>query len=146
MLLRRLTPPEARFLTADKHNHPVPIVAGRQIVLGYRGWLWTHGASTGEHLRDVTAIYAGVPEAPALLRHYGVDYVVVGPHERRAFAVREEWLRERYPIVLETPSYRVYGVSSPSSPAGEGVAAGLGRGANGSAPAGAQRPSRSTSK
>ena len=111
MALRRLTPPEARFLTADKHNHPVPIVAGRQIVLGYRGWLWTHGASTAGHLRDVAAIYAGAPGAEDLLRRYGVGYVVVGPHERRAFAVREEWLIERFPLLLATPGYRVYRVA-----------------------------------
>lgn len=146
--LRRLTPPEARFLTADKHNHPVPIVAGRQIVLGYRGWLWTYGASTGQHLRDVTAIYAGAPGAEALLRRYDVGYVVVGPHERRAFPVREEWLVERYPLVLETASYRVYRVPPGGGSAGAGWAAGAAEalGSNTAAPAGTQRLSRSTSK
>ena len=146
--LRRLTPPEARFLTADKHNHPVPIVAGRQIVLGYRGWLWTYGASTGQHLRDVTAMYSGAPGAEQLLRRYDVAYVVVGPHERRAFPVREEWLAQRYPLVLETASYRVYRVPAGGGAAGAVAAAGVadGFGSKTSASAGTQRPSRSTSK
>ena len=146
--LRRLTPPEARFLTADKHNHPVPIVAGRQIVLGYRGWLWTYGASTGQHLRDVTAMYSGAPGAEELLRRYGVGYVVVGPHERRAFPVREEWLAERHPLVLETASYRVYRVAPGAGAAGAGAAGGVadGLGSNTSAPGGTHPASRSTSK
>ena len=53
MELRRLTPPDARFLTGDNHDHPVPIVAGRRIVLGYRGWLWTYGLHVAPVLADV---------------------------------------------------------------------------------------------
>jgi hypothetical protein len=151
MALRRATPADARFLTADRHNHPVPIVAGRPIVLGYRGWLWTHGARTERHLRDVTSIYRADASAPALLRRYGVDYVVVGPHERRAFAVDEEWFSSRFPVLLASPSYRVYRV-------GGADAGGAATGAsavpappaaaptNRSAPAGTQRPNRAASK
>jgi hypothetical protein len=108
MALRRLTPPDARFLTADRHNHPVPMVAGRRIVLGYRGWLWTYGFDTAPVLEDVRSIYGGEPGAPALLRRYGVDYVVVGPAEREAFAVDEAFFTSRYPVLLVRGAYRVY--------------------------------------
>ncbi|HEV8632456.1 MAG TPA: hypothetical protein VGV61_19235 [Thermoanaerobaculia bacterium] len=110
MALRAATPPEARFLTADRHNHPVPIVAGRRIVLGYRGWLWTYGLDTARVLADVRAIYRGDGDAPALLRRYGVDYVVVGPAERRSFAVDEQFFARRYPLLLQSGRYRVYSV------------------------------------
>src|SRR5262249_15837685 len=71
-----LTPPDARFLIVDHHNHPVPIVAGRQVVLGYRGWLWTYGWDTAPVLANVKSIYGGGWDAVELLRAYGVDYVV----------------------------------------------------------------------
>ena len=112
MALRERTPPDALFLTADRHNHPVPVVAGRAIVLGYRGWLWTHGVDASGHLRDVRAIYRGDPGAAGLLARYGVDYVVVGPQERQSFVVDEAWLAERYPLALEVGRYRVYGVGA----------------------------------
>jgi hypothetical protein len=108
--LRRLTPADARFLTADRHNHPVPIAAGRRIVLGYRGWLWTYGLDVAPVLADVRAIYAGSAAAPDLLRRYDVSYVVVGPGERKAFAVDEGWLAARYPLLVSRGAYRVYRV------------------------------------
>ena len=106
--LRQLTPPDARFLTADQHDHPVPIVAGRRIVLGYRGWLWTYGLHVAPVLADVRRIYAGDDAAPLLLRRYGVDYVFIGPGERRAFTVRDDFFASRYPLLLQRGRYFVY--------------------------------------
>jgi hypothetical protein len=119
LALRRLTAQDALFVTADRHNHPVPIVAGRRIVLGYRGWLWTHGIDAARHHRDVAAIYRGDAAAASLLRAYGVDYVVVGPPELKAYTVDEEWLAARFAVALAVGAYRVYdvagGVASPAS-------------------------------
>jgi len=109
MELRRLTPPDARFLTADNHDHPVPIVAGRRIVLGYRGWLWTYGLHVAPVLADVQTIYAGGEAAPLLLRSYEVDYVFIGPGERRAFPVNDAFFAIRYPLLLERGPFLVYG-------------------------------------
>jgi hypothetical protein len=106
--LRRLTPAEARFLTADHHDHPVPMVAGRRIVLGYRGWLWTYGLQVAPVLADVRAIYAGGDGAPELLRRYGVDYVFVGPGERRAFEVNDDFFTARFPLLLARGPFAVY--------------------------------------
>ena len=131
MDLRRMTPADARFLTGDNHNHPVPIVAGRRIVLGYRGWLWTYGLDVAPVLADVTAIYRGDASAPDLLARYGVSYVVVGPHERRDFVVDEGFFASRYPLVVARGDYRVYGV--------EGTAEGRGHSSNGGVGAGAKR-------
>jgi len=121
--LQRLTPPDARFLVVDHHNHPVPIVAGRKLVLGYRGWLWTYGWDTNPVLADVRAIYGGGWDAPTLLRDYGVDYVVIGPGERKDFDVNEAFFA-RYPLLLATPSYRVYRVWAGGG-VGEGTKTGV---------------------
>ena len=124
MTLRHRTPADSRFLTGDRHNHPVPMVAGRRIVLGYRGWLWTYGFDTGAVLEDVEAIYRGAATAPALLRRYGVDYVVVGPPERQAFSVDEAFFAARYPLLLARGGYHVYSVggTNPVAQAGRSAA------------------------
>ncbi len=136
--LRQLTPPDARILTADAHDHPVPMVAGRRIVLGYRGWLWTYGLDVGPVLEDVKAIYAGGPEALALLRRYGVSYVMVGPEERRAFAVNEQFFAGFFPLRADIGAYKLYefGPSVVGPPAGW----------NDSAEAGSLPANRSASK
>lgn len=106
------TPPAAIFLTASDHNHPVPMLAGRTILVGYKGWLWTHGISYAEREREVSEIYSGGAQAIELLRKEKVDYIVVGPPERREFQnLNEEFLRAHFKEVLRVGSYVLYKVA-----------------------------------
>jgi len=36
------TSPTALFVVADEHNSPIPTLAGRRVLIGYAGWLWTY--------------------------------------------------------------------------------------------------------
>ena len=79
---RNHTDPRAVFLVAPDHNEPIPTLGGRRVVIGYGGWLWTYGLADWEaKTQDVHRMLQGDPATPELLRRYGVDYVVVGPHE-----------------------------------------------------------------
>jgi len=73
------TPSNAVFLTSDKHNHLVPAIAGRSIVMGYPGWLWTHGVQYSQQETDVKLMYLR-PDC-SIFRKYGVSFVFVGPQE-----------------------------------------------------------------
>ncbi|VVB67256.1 Uncharacterised protein [Candidatus Norongarragalina meridionalis] len=77
--VRQNTPADSLFLTSDAHNHLVPTLAGRRVVLGYRGWLWTHGLDYSQQERDVAEMYRTA--VCAIFRKYGVDYVFIGPQE-----------------------------------------------------------------
>jgi uncharacterized membrane protein len=80
--LRENTPPDAVFLTSTAHNHPIPSLTGRARVMGYEGWLWSHGipwTSVNDRKADMKAMYGG---NYSLLQEYGVDYVCIGPYER----------------------------------------------------------------
>lgn len=101
------TPPHARFLTSGRHNESVVSLAGRPILLGYPGWLWTHGIDYGERERDVRTMYQGGEEAERLLQTYGVGYVVVDGVALQ-FGADEEYFSSRYPILTQTPWYRIY--------------------------------------
>nr|MBP7768749.1 hypothetical protein [Candidatus Woesebacteria bacterium] len=63
------TAPTALFLTADTHNHPIPMLAGRSVVQGYPGWLWTYGIAYKSTEADVKTMYRGGEQAIALLKH-----------------------------------------------------------------------------
>lgn len=73
------TPNNAIFLTSDAHTSIVQSIAGRQIVLGYMGWLWSHGLNYQKIEPDVKAIYS--TGNCDLIKKYGINYIFVGPQE-----------------------------------------------------------------
>ncbi|MEM4254928.1 MAG: hypothetical protein QXR53_01205 [Candidatus Norongarragalinales archaeon] len=69
------TPSGALFLSSTFHHNPVPALAGRQIVAGYEGWLWSHGLNYQKTLQDAKKMFE---EADCrLMGEYGVDFVLV---------------------------------------------------------------------
>ena len=92
------TPPEAVFVTSDNHLNPVNSLGGRSVVLGFKGWLWSHGVSYENRDRAITAFV----EAPgAHLDEFGT----LGAHY---VLLDEEW-RVQHPH-LEEKLYRDFGV------------------------------------
>ncbi|MBI2445838.1 hypothetical protein HYV43_05610 [Candidatus Micrarchaeota archaeon] len=101
----------AVFLTSTAHNHPVSSLAGRMTVLGYPGWLWSHGFDYGSVQADAKAMYAG---DAARLESSGVDYVVVDANVRRDYAVNDEFFSGK-PVAFQNAFYRVYAVGTRTS-------------------------------
>jgi hypothetical protein len=64
--LRDTTPPHAVFAAGLQHNHPVTVLSGRRVVLGYTGVLWAQGLDYEPRERDLRAIFALAPDAPML--------------------------------------------------------------------------------
>jgi hypothetical protein len=91
----RATPPEAVFVTSDNHLNPVNCLGGRSVLLGFKGWLWTHGISYGERDSKITAFIRNPSQKSlALLKAH---YVLVD----------SQW-RNQYPE-LEGKLYRDFG-------------------------------------
>lgn len=105
-----IIPPEAIVLTSDQHNEPVTMLAGRHIVLGYRGWLASYGINYTAVQQDVSLMFIGAPQAPALLKKYDVSYVVIGPNEVQDWHADWSYYADHYPIVLEQSGWTVYKV------------------------------------
>jgi len=99
-------PPRAVVLHAPTFNSPV-FLTGRRSLLGYPGWMWSRGLSYSERGTDVQRIYSGAPEAEALLRQYGIDYVLIGPAELASLKVNEQFW-SKYAKLSQTGAYRVY--------------------------------------
>lgn len=108
--VREKTPPRAMFATATQHNHPVSVLTGRRIVMGYPGWLWSYGFDYATEQRDLYTIFAYGPGTPELLQKYGVDYVVVGPDERQEYNVNYNAFSQRYRVIIRTVNYTVFDV------------------------------------
>lgn len=107
---RRASPPDALVLGSDDHHHWVPALAGRRVLLGYRGWLASYGIDYAQVERDVERMLQSGD--PALLARYGVDFVVIGRSEREIFGAREESFEGRYVVVAQAAGTRVFDVRS----------------------------------
>lgn len=105
---RSLAPHDALVLCSDDHHHWVPALAGRPVLLGYRGWLASYGIDYAEIERDVLRMLQ--TGDPALLERYGVEFVVIGPSERREFRARESVFAEQHTLLLEGADTRVFRV------------------------------------
>jgi hypothetical protein len=112
---RENTPPHAVFAAGLRHNHPISLLSGRRIVMGFPGWLWSQGIPYGERESDLRAIFTLTSEAPPLLERYDVSYIVIGPDERQRFPVDTAAYRARFRSLLSTDQYQVFAV-----PLGEG--------------------------
>jgi uncharacterized membrane protein len=80
--------------------------------MGYPGHIWTHGLEYAPREAEIKRIYAGAPDAEALLRRYGVSYVVVGPLERNTANVNDQFF-SRFTKVGEVGEYRLYKITQP---------------------------------
>lgn len=109
-LVRDQTPPHAVFAVGIQHNHPVPALAGRRVVMSYDGWAFAFGLNYAGRLNDLRAIFALAPNAPELLDKYNVDYVVIGPYERQNFHADPAAFAARYPRVIATQNYQIFKV------------------------------------
>lgn len=97
-------PRKATIITAFNHNHWLPALTGRQIVMGYPGWLWSYGIDYGQRQNQVDKIYQG-----DLSETFGADYLVIGPDERAQWPkLNEAYFKANFPVVLERGEYQIF--------------------------------------
>jgi len=103
--------PQSRWLTSDRHNHPVFTFAGRPLVMGYRGWLWTWGINYTQTEADIRLMYEFPDQNHYLFQKHQVSYAVVGPAEIQEYSPDIHNWQETYPLVYNSGEYLVFAVS-----------------------------------
>jgi hypothetical protein len=106
--IREHTAPDALFLAAPTLHDPVVGLAGRAVVRGDTAWLWSHGYDFRAREADVKRIYAGAPDAAALLNYYRVDYIYVGDDERRELRADDTAFDVRFPAIYDGAGIKIY--------------------------------------
>jgi hypothetical protein len=110
-MIKQKTEPRALIMHAPVHNHPV-FLTGRRSLMGYPGHIWTHGLDFVQRESEIKRVYAGTPDAGAILGKYGVAYAVVGPLERNQMSINDQFF-SRFEIVGEVGGYRLYKITQP---------------------------------
>jgi hypothetical protein len=111
--IRTRTPANALVLNAATYN-TATVLSGRVSLLRYPGHLSSHGINYSDRLSAAKMIYAGAPDADALIRKNEVDYVLLGPEvqnfaRENSFVVNEEYFK-KYQLLVQTAQYKVYKV------------------------------------
>ena len=120
--VRDHTAPRSLFLTAPSLHQPVLSLAGRAVVRGATSWLWSHGYPFAQREADVRAIYSGREDALELLRYYGVDYIYLGPRERRDLKANHDFLERTFPSVYRSEDITIYDAREGNSNPGKWLA------------------------
>lgn len=100
------TPTDAVFASTDRSNLTVSTLAGRRLVLGYRGWLYSYNIPYTEREAAVRAALAGRFDDPAL-KKFGTDYLVVGASEDPSWQIDQAALAQRQPV-WSNAAWRVF--------------------------------------
>ena len=111
--LQKILKPDETVLTDDDHLNWVSSLAGGQIVMGYRGWLWSYGINYSEREKEVRLMYSGKHDAEALFKKYHVRYAVLSPAARNNFGANELLFLLKYKMIMKDHDTRVYDVISP---------------------------------
>ena len=109
--IKKITGPHDVFLTAPIHNHLV-FLAGRTVLHGYPGHLWSWGIDSNSRMEDVKKMYRGgeYESIKKLLDKYGVKYVVIGPPEKRELNANLEFYLRNFPILVTSENYYIFTV------------------------------------
>ncbi|HUF17792.1 MAG TPA: hypothetical protein VMS12_07095 [Thermoanaerobaculia bacterium] len=102
------TEPRSLIAVGIQHNHPVPMLSGRPVLMSYPGWLWSHGRDYRQRELDLQSIYRMGPDAGRKLEEYGIDYIVVGPSEMSQLGADRGAFRQRFRSVISTANYELF--------------------------------------
>ena len=80
-------------------------------MMGYRGWLWTHGLDYRVREHDVIEIFRGSKQAINLLGQYRVDYVLIEQDKIKEFREDPEFFQSHFPVVYRSPNFTVLQIS-----------------------------------
>lgn len=103
------TPIYSNWLTYPKHNHWLSNLTGRQVIISYPGWLWSHGINYQSVERDVKIIFQKLDNA--LLNQYQVDYVVLDEQAIKEYRIVELLYLFRLKKVKQLGNIRIYQVN-----------------------------------
>lgn len=99
------------ILTGISHLNPVNSLAGRPVIAGYPGWLWSHGIKYQTREKDIMEIYRGSAGTKDLLKKYSVSYIFIGAAERAIPNFNERFFEQNYPVVFQESDIRIYKIS-----------------------------------
>jgi len=93
--IKKNTPGDAVFLTAPHHDHPVCSLAGRQIFLGFEGWLYTYGINTNKRKQQLDKVFSGRVDKTVFEKN-NINYIYIGEGEKNLKNINLQYFQNNY--------------------------------------------------
>lgn len=109
-IVEEQTAQDAVFLTGDQHINFVSSLAGRRVVCGPDLWLYWHGLKdvTAPRHTDVRRFYEDPENNADVPDKYGVDYILVSPHEIYDYGADTDVLDTLYTLLYRQGGVSIY--------------------------------------
>lgn len=104
----KLTDPQAIWLTDSSHTNPIVTLGGRQTVLGYMGWLSSHGINYYERYEDIYEHIIKNPDNVKYADKYNITFVGVDKINQKEFYFNPNSSSKNWRKIYESFSYDVY--------------------------------------
>jgi uncharacterized membrane protein len=101
-------PQRELILTGTDHRNPVDALAGRSVLVGYPGWLWSRGIDYSQRERDLSNFYAYPSVNNPLVKEFNIHYVLLDDQTRLDFKADKQIFDKSFPLIYQMGQYALY--------------------------------------
>jgi len=96
------------FLSSEWHSNVAMSIGGRQIAIGFYGWIWTHGLDLNSRLAKVTYL-ASQSENITAFNEMNIDYLILRPEDKsKNFNFPKPSLSSIWQCIYDMGSLEIY--------------------------------------
>lgn len=96
------------ILTGTYHRNPVDSLAGRPVIVGYPGWLWSRGINYLSRQNLLQNFYRNPSNDNPLLKEFPIKYVLLSNEDIIDMGVDKNLFDNKYPVVYQNPEFTLY--------------------------------------
>ena len=100
------TASDSIWLVSPRHNHWLFNLTGRQAVITYGGWLWSHGIDYQTTEQDIKLIFKTANND--LLKKHRIDYVVIDQHSIQQLKANTALFTLKYKIIKQDGKNKIF--------------------------------------
>src|SRR3989344_573001 len=108
--LEKNIPEDTLILTGTSHLNPIAMLSGRQMLVGYPGWLWTRGIDYGERARMIENFYSHPSEKHEIFSRYPIKYILIDDQviNEKTFSANVSVFDGIFWKIFENSRYKLY--------------------------------------
>ncbi len=101
-------PQNELILTGTDHRNPVDALAGRPVLVGYPGWLWSRGINYSVREQEVSNFYFLPTKDNPLLKEFPVKYVLLDNQTISDFKANQQTFDNDFKMLYHIGQYTLY--------------------------------------
>lgn len=100
-----------RIITSTTHLNLVSSLAGRPVIVGYPGWLWTRGISYNNRESDLRKFYNDPEQNKYIAGKYNAKYVLLDPAGVSDWHINKSIFDNEFNLLYKSGQYSLYQIN-----------------------------------